>query len=131
MQTDIKVNVNTDMSRSASSVKAKGIDAGQQGQEIAGGSQTPGKSVPPAEQAAEATTVGKEDLREAVERLSDYVQNVQRNLHFSVDESSGRTIITVIDSGTKEVIRQIPPKEVLSLSERLESGDLSLVELKA
>ena len=131
MQTDIKVNVTTDVSRSASSVKAKGIEAGRQGQEVAGGSQNPGKSVPPSEQAAEAAKVGKEDLREAVERLSDYVQNVQRNLQFSVDETSGRTIIKVIDSGTKEVIRQIPPKEVLSLSERLESGDVSLVELKA
>lgn len=53
-------------------------------------------------------------LDEVVEQLNDYVQQIQRDLSFSVDEASGKTVVTVLDSGTKEVIRQIPSEEVLN-----------------
>jgi flagellar protein FlaG len=52
-------------------------------------------------------------------QLSSYVQNVQRNLNFSIDESSGQTVIKVIDSESEEVIRQIPSEEMLALARRL------------
>lgn len=52
-------------------------------------------------------------------QLSNYVQNVQRNLNFSIDESSGQTVIKVIDSESDEVIRQIPSEEMLALARRL------------
>ena len=55
-------------------------------------------------------------LKEAVTKLNDYVQNVQRNLSFSVDKDSGQTVIKVYDAQTKEVIRQLPPEETLKLA---------------
>lgn len=70
----------------------------------------------------QGTQVEQADLERAVSKLNDYVQNVQRALQFSVDEDSGRTIITVLDSETKEVIRQIPPEEVLNLARTLHKG---------
>lgn len=71
----------------------------------------------------------QQQLQEAVSRLNDYVQNVQRSIRFSVDEASGKDVVTVLDKQTEEVIRQIPIEEVLvfarSLAEQ-NDGDLNL-----
>jgi flagellar protein FlaG len=67
----------------------------------------------------------------AVKDISDKVQNFQRSLQFHVDEESGRTIITVIDKETEEVIRQIPPEEVLTLAEQFRRGGGLFVETEA
>lgn len=56
----------------------------------------------------------------AVSEIRDFVQMVRRELQFDVDEHSGRTIVTVRDSATEEVIRQIPPEEVMQIAARLE-----------
>jgi flagellar protein FlaG len=36
-------------------------------------------------------------------------------LHFRVDEQSGRTVITVVNTATAEIVRQIPAEEVLAV----------------
>jgi flagellar protein FlaG len=59
-------------------------------------------------------------LEKAVKDLSQGVQNLQRSLQFSIDESSGRTVIKVVDKDTQEVIRQIPEEQVLELAARLD-----------
>ena len=61
-------------------------------------------------------------LESAVKDLEKNVQNLQRSLQFSVDEASGRTIIKVIDKETDEVIRQIPPAEVIAIARRIEDA---------
>ncbi len=61
------------------------------------------------------------NLEQALQDLSGYVQNVQRNLQFDVDDASGHTVIRVVDSETDEVIRQIPSEEVLALARHLKS----------
>ena len=63
-------------------------------------------------------------LREAVDQINDYVQTVQRDLSFNMDDDSGRTVISVIDSGSGELIRQIPTEEVIALASHLQ--DLSM-----
>lgn len=63
--------------------------------------------------------VAPKEVAETVANLNDYMQDIRRSLQFSMDEESGRTIITVIDAETKEVIRQIPSDEVLALVRRL------------
>lgn len=62
-------------------------------------------------------------LNAAVMQLNDYVQNVQRALEFSVDEQTGATVITVLDAETHQVIRQIPPQEVLTVARELSTRD--------
>ena len=54
-------------------------------------------------------------------QLKDLVQSVQRDLQFSIDDFSGKTVITVLDSRTAEIIRQIPSDEVLALARNIES----------
>lgn len=75
-----------------------------------------------------------EALSSAVKELNDYVQNIQRNLQFSMDEASGRTIITVTDALTDETIRQIPSEEVIQLARHLkglEEQQGILLQIKA
>lgn len=59
----------------------------------------------------------------AVKNLNQYVQAIRRELEFSIDENSGRTVIKVLDAETKEVIRQIPPEEVIVLSRNLKGRE--------
>lgn len=75
----------------------------------------------PSASATEPAT--REELEQAISEIASAVQNAQRNLNFSVDESSGRTIVKVIDSQTDEVIRQIPSEEALALARRMRESD--------
>ena len=60
-----------------------------------------------------------EVIQKNVEHINAKVQNIQRDLQFSVDDESGRTIIRVIDSETKETIRVIPPEDINGIAQRL------------
>ena len=61
----------------------------------------------------------KAAISDSVTTLSRSVQSIARSLEFRVDENSGKTVITVRDSDSKEVIRQIPSDQALELSTRL------------
>jgi len=71
------------------------------------------------------------DISKVAERLNDYVQSSQRSLRFRVDDLSGRTVITVVNATTDEVIRQIPSEEVLAIADRLDNFAGSLVDATA
>jgi flagellar protein FlaG len=60
------------------------------------------------------------DVAKTAERLNELMSNRQRMLRFRVDQGSGRTVIVVINEATNEVIRQIPPEELLQLAQNLE-----------
>lgn len=64
----------------------------------------------------------QEQLKEAVSKMNDFAQNLQRDLKFSVDDSSGQTVVRVIDSQTDEVVRQIPSEEALDLMNRFQES---------
>lgn len=68
--------------------------------------------------------VDQQQLRDAVNQINEYVQTVQRDLAFSVDGESGRTVIRVIDSSSGELIRQIPSEEVLALASYLQDSGM-------
>ncbi|MEE9343526.1 MAG: flagellar protein FlaG [Gammaproteobacteria bacterium] len=63
-----------------------------------------------------------EKVEDAVVKISDYVQNLQRDLQFNVDKDSGRVVIKVLDSKTNELIRQIPSEEILELAGNVGDG---------
>jgi flagellar protein FlaG len=71
-----------------------------------------------------------EALRDKVAKINDYMQNLNRNLQFSVDEGSGDTIVKVIDSETDKVVRQIPSEEVLDARNAIEKFRGLLLEVK-
>lgn len=49
-------------------------------------------------------------------------------LSFRVDEETKRVVISVIDQESKEVIRQVPPEELLELAEKLDAARGSVVK---
>ena len=60
-------------------------------------------------------------VEEAVASLNAFVQLMDRNVSFEVDETSGRDIISVYEKDTKELIRQIPSEETLELLKRMDN----------
>ena len=81
--------------------------------------------------------LSQEALENVVSQLNAYIQNTQRDMDFSVDGSTGRVVVKVIDSESEEVIRQIPSEEMLAISRHLiesletEQPKGFLIELKA
>ncbi|MFA5627289.1 MAG: flagellar protein FlaG [Thiohalomonadaceae bacterium] len=76
---------------------------------------------------ANTAQIKPEQLEKAVQQVASQIQSFQRNLNFSIDEDSGRTVIKVIDSSTDEVIRQIPSEEMLALARQL--GEIDNTDL--
>lgn len=73
----------------------------------------------------------KAEVESAVTKLNDFVQTVQRNLQFNLDDASGKTIITVVDKLTSEVVRQIPDDVAIKLAQDLQQSEpLSLFNAK-
>ncbi|SDF71461.1 flagellar protein FlaG [Phytopseudomonas seleniipraecipitans] len=67
----------------------------------------------------------------AVVDIHSQIQNLQRDLNFSVDDSTGDVVVKVIDGESGKVVRQIPSKEVLELAARLEDVRSLMFEAKA
>lgn len=79
-------------------------------------------------QASQAQKVSEETLFSEVKKVNDYVQSVQRDLQFSVDKESERTVIKVVDSDSGDLIRQIPEDIFLELARRLkQDGEVNLL----
>jgi flagellar protein FlaG len=84
-----------------------------------------------AERLQERGEAQREKLGQAVSKLNDFVQNVQRDLQFQVDNESGQTIVKVIDQSTQKVIRQMPDEVALRLAEKLQQDEpLTLFNIK-
>ncbi|MDH5358621.1 MAG: flagellar protein FlaG [Gammaproteobacteria bacterium] len=71
-----------------------------------------------------------EKLREKVTELNSHMQTIDRNLHFSVDEQSGDTVVRVINAETEELVRQIPSEEVLQARNAINEFKGLLLETK-
>jgi flagellar protein FlaG len=72
---------------------------------------------------ARAAEAKSEELGTALRDINLHMQSIHRNLNFSIDEGSERTVIKVIDAETDETIRQIPSEEVLVLARRLKDAE--------
>ncbi|MCR9278818.1 MAG: flagellar protein FlaG [Pseudomonadaceae bacterium] len=60
-----------------------------------------------------------QEVDQAVAKLNDYVQSLQRDLQFSVDDSTGKQVVQVLDRSTDTVVRQIPNDVALRLARNL------------
>ncbi len=63
--------------------------------------------------------VKKQDFNTAIDSINNYVEMFNNKVSFSIDEKS-REIIHVYDNETGDLIRQIPPKEMIELVDKLE-----------
>ena len=72
-----------------------------------------------------------EELEKALEAVRNVVEPVARNLQFSIDKDTGRTLVKVVDTTTDEVIRQIPSEEILSIAKALDKLKGLLIKQEA
>ena len=74
-----------------------------------------------------AEELSDNDISDSVSKLNTSSQLISRDLEFHIDKNSGRTVITVRDTNSNEVIRQIPSEQLLEISSRFkglqESGN--------
>ena len=78
-------------------------------------------SVPQAKVKSEDTAQpDKQAVEDAVTSMQEATQALQRNLNFSIDDSTGRMVVKVTDSASGEVIRQMPTEDALRLAESLD-----------
>ena len=70
---------------------------------------------------SEAVAPTEEEVTEVVNRMNDFVQSIQRDLSFSVDDETGHEIVQVIDTETSKIVRQIPSEEFLQISKSISS----------
>ena len=59
-------------------------------------------------------------VRQAISDVESFLKVQNRDLAFSIDEDTARSVVTVIDGQSGDVIRQIPSEEVLALAERIQ-----------
>ena len=68
-------------------------------------------------------------VRAAAQQIDSYLKSVGREVEFRVDEETGTTVVTVRETATGEVIRQIPNEEVLHLARHFAAGSGALLDL--
>ena len=70
-------------------------------------------------------------LEKAVTDMREFVQASQRNLDFSIDDSTGKVVVKVIATDSGEVIRQIPSETALKLAQNLSDASSLLFDTRA
>ena len=58
-------------------------------------------------------------IRQAISDVESFLKVQNRDLAFSIDEDTARSVVTVIDGQSGDVIRQIPSEEMLVFAERM------------
>ena len=79
-------------------------------------------------QKAEAT---RAQVEEAAKAVNDFLKPINNSLQFQLDEDTGQTVVKVIDTATKDVIRQFPSEEMLSIAKAIDKMKGLLIHQKA
>jgi len=82
----------------------------------------PEKVVAQVSKVKDSTETKSEEIEQVVEKLNAFVQLTQRDVSFGIDDQSGRDVISVFESESQELIRQIPSEEALELLKRMDKA---------
>jgi len=85
----------------------------------------------PAAEAAPAVQPSREQIDRAMNEVKRAIAPVARNLQFSIDDETGRSVVKIVDSSTNEVIRQIPSEELLAITRSMDKLSGLFVKQKA
>ena len=75
----------------------------------------------PARQIPAAAPVEVRKIESVTKQIDSFLRSMNRSLQFRLDESSGRMVVSITDSETGEVIRQVPGEDALRIAQSLES----------
>lgn len=81
---------------------------------------------------AQAPAIDRDTLQGAVDRVQKAVETLSSaGIQFTIDQDFNRMVVQVVDTSTKEVIRQIPAREMLEIAQALDKLQGLLVHQKA
>jgi flagellar protein FlaG len=64
--------------------------------------------------------VSENDINQALDVVSSFMNNSNKQIAFSNDNTSGKTVITITDKKTQEVINQFPSDKIILMAERIQ-----------
>lgn len=67
------------------------------------------------------------ELKSAVAAINQVLQQSNRNLEFSVDTDTQRTVVKMMDTSTGELIRQYPSETTLAISRGIDQFQQGLL----
>jgi flagellar protein FlaG len=67
----------------------------------------------------EENEITKEQVENTVRKLNQAVALFNKQLSFVIHEKTEKMMVQIIDKETKEVIKEIPPREILDLEARI------------
>ena len=87
----------------------------------------------PAQSSAKAPpTTGSDEVRKAAQQVNAALKaTASSDLQFSVEGENKDVVVRVVDSQTKELIRQIPSEEMVAISKAMDNLSGLLVQQKA
>jgi flagellar protein FlaG len=75
----------------------------------------------PARQTPAAPPVEVHKIESVTRQIDSFLRSINRSLQFRLDESTGRMVVSILDSETGEVIRQVPGDEALRIAQDIET----------
>lgn len=73
---------------------------------------------PPQDSASEQLST--QEVKNAVAALNDVFQQANVSVRYSFDDNTDDLVITLVNSDTDEVLRQIPPDQILKMRQHLQ-----------
>lgn len=64
--------------------------------------------------------VDDEALDRAIKTVNQILNPMARGLQFSVDVTTGKTVVKLVDTETNEVLREMPSREMLAIARALD-----------
>jgi flagellar protein FlaG len=81
--------------------------------------QTEGNAHPQRDTRAELPEIPRENMRDIAETLNSAARSLNQRVSFSVNDKTNRVIMKVINPDTNEVVREIPPRELMRIYEHI------------
>ncbi|MBI2877089.1 MAG: flagellar protein FlaG [Candidatus Tectomicrobia bacterium] len=66
-----------------------------------------------------STLLSLEELEGNVDSANKLMEYLNRRINFTIDDKTERVVVKIVDGRTNEVIRQIPPEEMVAMMRRL------------
>lgn len=63
--------------------------------------------------------ISSEEMEKALETVTSFLHSTLKQVDFSSDNNAGKTVITVLDKKTQEIINQFPSEKIISMAEKI------------
>lgn len=67
----------------------------------------------------EVNSIENKKNKELIQKLNDFLQTQNTHVEYEVHKGFGDIMIKIIDNNTKKVIKEMPPKKILDMVEKL------------